>query len=487
MFEFDPLYSVRQVREIDARAIQRTSDDGYALMQKAAAFAWDCLIARHEKPDTVTVLAGPGNNGGDALVFARLAAAQGVTVHAHLLGDAPEQLRGAAAQAFAEFQAAGLQLEARPPVRAAIIVDGLFGTGLTRAPRDEAAAWIDWVNQQRECAGAWVLALDIPSGLNADTGLATGSHVQADCTTSFVARKWGHDLGAAIDACGELAFSSLGVSAEDHVGIDPVAERLRGVRWPQRSMSCHKGLAGHVLLAGGIPRYGGATVLAAHGALRSGCGKATVLSEHADLHPALWPEVMRFAARTKNEVVGLSSEADALCIGPGLGRDEGQLARLKLLRRAPRPQVWDADALWALANWPDLRPQTLLITPHPGEAAALLGWTTQAVQSDRAAALAALVQRWECVTVLKGARTLVGAPGRTPVVIPQGNPGMAVGGMGDILAGVVAGLCAQGFSPWQAAIAGAWVLAESADRVSSQRAHSLLPHDVLEAMRVGHR
>ncbi len=487
MFEIDPLYSVRQVREIDARAIQRAGDDGYALMQKAAAFAWSCVVECHPQLSAMTVLAGPGNNGGDALVLARIAASQGVGVQVHLLGHEPEKLRGAAARAYADFAAAGLKLESAQPASAPVIVDGIFGTGLTRAPRDEAAQWVDWLNAQRRTRGSWVLALDIPSGLNADTGLGAGSHVRADCTTSFVARKWGHDLGAAIDACGELRFDALGVSAIDRAGIEPVAGRLAAVRWPRRSVDSHKGIAGHVLLLGGIARYGGATVLAAHGALRSGCGKATILTESAEIHPALWPEVMRFAARTKNEVIGLSSEADVLCLGPGLGRDEGQLARLKLLRRAPRPQIWDADALWALAQWPDLQPDELVITPHPGEAAALLGWTTQAVQSDRAAALEALVQRWNCVTVLKGARTLVGAPGKIPVVVPQGNPGMAVGGMGDVLAGVIAGLCAQGFAPWEAAVAGAWSLADAADRVASQRGYSLLPHDVLDSLRVGSR
>ncbi len=487
MFEFDPLYTVAQVREIDARAIRRSADEGYALMQKAAAFALRCLRERRPGVTQITVLAGPGNNGGDALVLARLAAAEGLTVHTHLLGQAPDGLTGAAARAYTDFQIAGLELEPASAglMPAPVLVDGLFGTGLARALRDEAAVWVQWVNQQRQQHHSWVLALDIPSGLNADTGLGSGVHVQADLTASFVARKWGHDLGYAIDACGELCFDSLGIEAGDRAGLDPVAWRLRAVRWPARAIAAHKGDSGHVLVLGGAARYSGATVMAAHGALRGGCGKVTILSESSEVHPALWPEVMRFSARTKNEMIGLAGEVQALCIGPGLGRDEGQLTRLKLLRRAPRVQVWDADALWALAQWPDLRPELPILTPHPGEAAALLGWDTKAVQSDRAGALAELVKRWNCVVVLKGARTLVGAPGRPPVVIPQGNSGMAVGGMGDVLAGIIAGLCAQGHAPWQAAVAGAWALAEAADRVYRQRANSLLPHDVLDAMQVG--
>lgn len=488
MFVLSPLYTVDSVRRIDAIAIARDGDEGYALMQKAAAFAYQSLRERLPKMRSITVLAGPGNNGGDALVLARLAQVDGLVVRTFLLGDQPELLQGAAARAWDDFLAAGLELFDGELIPADAVIDGLFGTGLKRALKQQAAEWVQWINAQR--GRSTVLALDIPSGLDADTGLASGPHVEADLTCSFVGRKFGHDLGEAINASGALHFDNLGVSplasvSQSQHEIRPVAQRVEQVLWERRPVSAHKGNAGHVLLLGGLPRYAGATVLAAHAALRAGCGKLTVLDDAPAAHPALWPEVMRASARNKNEVIGLAADVDALCVGPGLGRDEGQLARLQLLRRSTRPQVWDADALWALGRWPDLMPARAVLTPHPGEAASMLETSVAAVQADRAGALQQLVKKWESVVVLKGARTLVGAPERLPVVVPQGHPGMGVGGMGDALAGIIAALLAQGHDVFDAAVAGAWLLGSTADALWVQRGYSLLPHDVIDALRVG--
>lgn len=488
MFTYEPLYTTAQVRRIDADAIRLSGDDGYGLMQKAAGFALRCLRERWPKVRSVRVLAGPGNNGGDALVLARLACRQGFRVKTYLLGHKPTKLSGAAAQAYADFVRSGLILEEELPAASLhdgdLIIDGLFGTGFARALGGEALDWVEQTNAARE-HGIPVLALDIPSGLNADTGRASGSHVQADLTASFVARKFGHDLGHAIDACGELRFSALGVHPASERAIPVVARRLRGVSWPRRASNAHKGSTGHLVILAGQKRFAGASVLAAHGALRAGVGKVSLVADSDPLvHPSLWPEVMRPVFRNSEEFISCVSPATALCLGPGLGRDDDHRALLLRFAAKDVAQVWDADALWALAQWPELQSPRSILTPHPGEAGMLLKRSTAEIQNDRLSALLGLVERYRCTVVLKGARTLVGAPGITPVVIPQGNPSMAVGGMGDVLAGVIASLCAQGFTANDAAIAGAWLLASTADEVARHRGYSLLPHDILNGMRV---
>lgn len=489
MFSYDPVFTAADVGKIDALAISRLGDDGAILMQRAADHALRCL--RQMAPPGATfvreiaVLAGPGNNGGDALLLAAGAQRQGYRVTLYGLEGTPAAWTGAAAKAWAAAQAAGLSLRPELPAQApGLVVDGLFGTGLARPLRGLAAEWVQWIERARQ-RGAGVLALDIPSGLNADTGQADGVHVVADLTATFVARKVGLDLGQAIDACGRVCFDALGVRAAEVASRTPVAQRLRSLSLPARARNAHKGVAGHVVIVGGRPALAGASVLAAHAALRGGAGKVSLLADPSAQYPSLWPEVMRVETRSKNDLIGLAGAASALCVGPGLGRDDDVLPRLQVIRRAPRPQVWDADALFALSRWPDLRPQTVILTPHPGEAATLLGWTTAEVQRDRVAALTALVERWRCPVVLKGARTLVAWPGTLPIIIPQGYPGLATGGMGDVLAGLIAALCAQGLTPEQAAVVGPYLLAHTADQLRPACGDSLLPQDILNHLRMG--
>lgn len=480
MFSLQPLYTADQVRSIDARAIARLQDEGFGLMQRAAAFSLKTLQSCWPQARSLSVLAGPGNNGGDALVLAALARRQGYRVRLHLLGALPGALQGAAAQAWALAESAGLRLATDPPQPACVQVDGLFGTGLARPLRGEAALWVEALQGYR-AQGQGVLALDIPSGWHADSGQALGPAVVADHCCSFVARKLGLDLGGLMDAAGQVHFDDLGVRAEDATGLEAPAHRVLSVHWPARRRGQHKGDCGHVLCVGGAPEYAGALVLAGEGALRAGAGKVSLLSSQASQHPARSPEMMCKGIEGKNSLVAAASEASALCVGPGLGREDAVLGWLEVLRRAPRVQVWDADALFFLTERPELRPAQLILTPHPAEAARLLGRTTASVQADRLGALDALVRDWNCPIILKGARTLVGAPGERPRVIPGGHPGMAVGGMGDALAGMVAGLAAQGLPPFAAATAGAWLLAAAADSLRHSHGAGLLPSDVLQA------
>lgn len=469
------MYSVAQVRRIDAAAIAQQGDDGYALMEQAGYFAWRTLLRVWPQARRLCILAGPGNNGGDALIVARLALQHGLDVRVHALSASP-QWRGAAAHAWQEYARVGGRLCAAAPHAAAVIVDGLFGTGLTRALSGQALDWVQWAQSQKS-QGCGVLALDIPSGLHADTGRALGPVLRADHTVSFVARKLGHDLGDAIDACGELHFSRLGVAWPAAETEPPQAWRVQAWQRPPRLPATHKGHCGHVLLLVGQGQFAGAGRFAAGGALRAGAGKVSQLVQDPLNHQRDWAEVMCPAWA---DLPTLLPAADVLCVGPGLGRDPGAQQWLPPAAAQALPQVWDADALWWLAQQPQrLQGVAAVLTPHPGEAATLLGVSTAQVQTDRMAALDALVQRFQCVVVLKGARTLIAAPGELPRCIPQGNPAMATGGMGDVLAGVVSGLWAQGLNALDAATCGAFLVGRAADRAALTTGAALLPHDLL--------
>lgn len=475
MFKFDPMYSVAQVRRIDAAAIARQGDDGYALMEQAGYFAWRTLLRVFTHARRLCILAGPGNNGGDALVLARLAQHQGLDVQLYALDPNP-QWSGAAGQAWQEYRKAGGQLCAGDPRSAQVIVDGLFGTGLTRALSGRAQAWVQWAQSQKE-QGSGVLALDIPSGLDADSGQALGPVVFADHTVSFVARKLGHDLGDAINACGVVHFSSLGVDWPSPEAEPPLAWRVQDCRRAARLPATHKGDCGHVLVLAGQGQFAGAGRFAAAGALRAGAGKVSQLVRDPLASQRDWAEVM---CPAWSDLPDLVAAADVLCVGPGLGREPGSEHSLPPASAHSKPQVWDADALWWLAAQPQrIQGVSAILTPHPGEAATLLGISTAQVQADRMAALQALVQRFECVVVLKGARTLVAGPAQQTRCIPQGNPAMATGGMGDVLAGVISGLWAQGFSALDAATYGAYLVARAADRAARTMGPALLPHDLL--------
>nr|MBV6628483.1 NAD(P)H-hydrate dehydratase [Oceanococcus sp. HetDA_MAG_MS8] len=470
------MYSVAQVRRIDASAIAQQGDDGYALMEQAGYFAWRTLQRAFPRARRLCVLAGPGNNGGDALIVARLALQQGLDVQVYALSPAA-QWRGAAGRAWQEYSKAGGVLCTDAPRSAEVIVDGLFGTGLTRSLSGQAADWVQWALDQK-AGGSGVLALDIPSGLDADTGQALGPVLFADHTVSFVAPKLGHDLGDAIDACGRLHFSSLGVSWPEASLEAPQAWRVQTCQRPARLPATHKGHCGHVLLLAGRGQFAGAGRFAAGGALRAGAGKVSQLVQDPAAHPQDWPEVMH---PSWSELPQLLPSVDVLCVGPGLGRGEQDQPGLPPMAAKALPQVWDADALWWLAQQPQrLEGVSAVLTPHPGEAATLLGLSTAEVQADRLGTLQALVQRYQCVVVLKGARTLVGAPGTTPRCVPQGNPAMATGGMGDVLAGLISGLWAQGLSAFDAATFGAYLLGRAADRAADNIGAALLPHDLLE-------
>ena len=480
-----PLYSPQALRELEARGTALLDGDAFALMTRAGQAGWRCVLRHWPQALRIVVACGPGNNGGDGYVLARHALEAGRTVRVLRMQPPATPLAQRACDAFV---AAGGEVGDFDGAlgEADLLVDALFGIGLSRAPDATAAAFIDAL----DAYPAPTLSLDVPSGIDADSGSAPGRAVHADRTLQLIARHRGLRTGAAMDHAGHLELAALDLPDAAFDGVPPSAEAWRadGLAgfFPLRPRDHHKGRNGHVLCIGGDHGGGGALLLAAEAALRAGAGLASLATRGAHVAAALArrPEVMAHAVEGVGELVPLLPRADVLAIGPGLGQDAWGHGLLALALGQPQPRVLDADALNLLAanQWSPGAGDVL--TPHPGEAARLLGTGVAAVQADRFGAAQALCDRFGATVVLKGAGSIVASPGAIPAVIGAGNPGMAVGGMGDLLTGAVAALLAQGFAPREAAIAGALLHAAAGDAAARDDGErGLLPSDLLPWLR----
>jgi NAD(P)H-hydrate epimerase len=450
------IYSSEQVRGLDRRAIENLGIDAFELMQRAAGESLRFLRRRWPEARSLLIYCGAGNNGGDGYALAALATRAGLDVRVIALAEA-SALRGAAAQAFE------LARQARVPVQRFasslvpgfepdLVVDALLGTGLKRIVEAEIAAAVAAINAS-ECP---VLALDIPTGLDSDTGEVHGVAVRADATVTFVGLKAGLYLGAGPDHRGELASAALDLPDSNSAGVAPVLRRCAAADVAcllrPRSRTSHKGLNGRVLIVGGATGMGGAARLAAEAALRAGAGlvHAAVATESVAAVMAGRPEIQCRGIDSPDDIADLMDVADVIVVGPGLGRERWGARLAAAVLPAAKPLVVDADALNFLALHPHRRHDWVL-TPHAGEAGRLLQKTAAGVQSARARAVLELAQRFGGIAVLKGACSLIAQADETaadcPSVCDYGNPGMATAGMGDVLAGVIAALIAQlGFS-----------------------------------------
>ena len=475
------LYSVAQVRAFDAAVIRAPGMSTELLMQRAGAAALAVLRATWPGASRVGILCGPGNNGGDGYVLGRLLRSLGVEVR--LQAVAPAASAAPAAQRAAqEFLAAGGRIDGFDGAALAdcgLLVDALLGSGARSPVRGPYRAAIEAIN----ASGKPVLALDIPSGLDADTGQAADLAVRATHTVCFVAAKAGLLLGEGPDYCGTLHCDDLQVALPDAVPVATVLDDADLVAaLPPRPRSAHKGRNGHVLVIGGGPGMGGAARLCGEACLRAGAGLVTVAAHPDQLSFIIAgrPELMGVAVRSAPDLNAILARSTVVAIGPGLGQDAWAAQLLSAALGSGRPLVIDADALNLLAGQGSQRlPADAVITPHPGEAARLLETSSAEVQQDRLVALGHLVTRLGCTVVLKGAGTLVGAPGRVPALCTAGNPGMGTAGMGDVLTGAVAGVLAQCGDAWLAARAGVLAHARAGDR-EAQRigARGLLALDV---------
>ena len=479
------IHSTATVRAADRYAIDVLGVPGYALMTRAAEAALGALRAQWPLARRMLVLCGRGNNGGDGYVLARYARAAGLGVTVTAPDGAPtgeDSIR-----ALEDWTGAGGVIEPWDEAlvqRADLIVDALFGTGLTRTIDGPLAAVVDSVNR----AGRPVLALDTPSGLNTETGAAPGAAIRATLTVAFVGLKPGFFLGQGPALVGRVVCDDLDIPAAAFGGSTGVLRRISEAELkralPRRPRTANKGDNGRVLVIAGGAGMPGAARLAGEAALRAGAGLVTIATwpAHAAVIAAVRAELICVPVDVRADLEPLIAAADVVAIGPGLGRSPWAQGLLAAALESSKPLVVDADALNLLATAPVARGRWCL-TPHPGEAARLLGSDVASVQSDRLGAVRALATRYGGVAVLKGAGTLIAEGESAPYLCERGNPGMAVAGMGDALTGVIAAIAAQQADPAAslglAAAVGVLVHASAGDLIARSGERGLLASDLI--------
>ena len=483
------LYTAAQTRELDRIAIEEYGIPGLCLMERAGAALFDCLRETWPQARRIAVVCGVGNNAGDGYVVARLAHLAGYAVEVLQIGDS-SRLKGDALHACEYLRAVGGTLQdfdANVLHDCDVAVDALFGTGLDRALE---GAWADAVTALNGVSCP-ILAVDIPSGLHADTGSMLGCAVHAAVTVTFIGLKQGLFTGAGPEQRGALVFDGLQIPHSVYDAVPPAAIRIDGA-FPATLLSprrrdVHKGDCGHVLIIGGEHGYTGAARLAAHAALRCGAGKVSLATRraHADGMSLNLPELMSHGIESAAELEPLLELADVVVIGPGLGQGPWAHALMGILHNWEQPMVVDADALNLLARGEFALPPAVL-TPHPGEAARLLHCPARAIQNDRFRAVRAVQQRYGGVCVLKGAGTLIAGRDGNLALCSAGNPGMASGGMGDVLSGVIGALLGQGLGLEHAAQAGVCLHAHTADQAAAANGErGLLAGDLMAWLQPG--
>lgn len=478
------LYRAEQVRELDRLVIEQGQIPGIELMERAGSAAFTTLQSLWPETRQMAVICGGGNNGGDGYVIARLAHEAGYQVRC-LYVKPLEQLQGDAKTAAERAKQAGVVIDTYVrPEQEELVVDAILGTGLDRPVAGELAGVLEELNALQ----AQVFAIDIPSGLNADTGEVMGVAIQAQATSSFIGLKQGMFTGQGPTCCGQIHFSDLGAPTDILESLTPSAclldfQQLEALLAP-RLPGVHKGHFGHVLVVGGLPGFSGAIRMAAEAAGRVGAGLVSVATDpgHAPLISLAVPELMAHGVGRPTDLGPLIEKCSVIAIGPGLGQTKWSQGLLARVLESSLPLVVDADALNLLAADPVYHDRWI-ITPHPGEAGRLLGISTREVQSDRFSAVLELQQRYGGVAVLKGNGTLIADQDGTVSVCPYGNPGMATGGMGDVLTGVLAGLLAQGLELADAARLGVCCHGLAGDAAALDGERGMLATDLMVELR----
>jgi NAD(P)H-hydrate epimerase len=477
------LHTVEQLRQMERAALEALGITGQELMRRAASAALNSLRRHWPQLRHIGIHCGPGNNGGDGFLLGVLAREAGLQVEMTAL---TEVSHGDAAVARQAWVAGGGRIRVRSDDACALPdaelhVDALYGIGLHRAPEGAAAQLIEQING----SGQPVLALDVPSGLDTDTGHCAGVAIRADVTVTFIAGKRGLHTGRAADHVGVLELATLGVPDGVYAERTPDARLLVAEILPRRTRYANKGDNGHVLVIGGEHGMAGAARLAGEAALRGGAGLVSVATraEHVFALNAARPELMAHGVDGPQTLAPMIEKADVLALGPGLGQAAWGHALWLTALDANKPLVLDADGLNLLSREPRRFSAPTILTPHPGEAARLLGVPAAEIERDRFAAVRELSRRYGAVAILKGSGSLIADPDGRLDVCPWGNPGMASGGMGDLLTGVVAALLAQSCSAWQAACLGVGLHARAGDRAAQQGERGLLASDLLAPLR----
>jgi NAD(P)H-hydrate epimerase len=481
----DALFNAKSVRELDRLAIEEEGIAGIVLMKRAGRAVLQELLEHYGAPSLLTVFCGGGNNGGDGYIVAALAAEKHIPVQVFELS---EVLSGDAAIARQYAEQAKVLCTVFDPsldIVEGVIVDSLLGTGYQGQLRSSYAEAIQIIND----SGLPVLAVDIPSGLQADNGAVAELSVQADVTVTFIGAKPGLFSGRGPGVCGEVIYHSLDVPETIFDQVEPDAELMDLAELldylPQLDIDAHKTQRGHTMVVGGDRGFGGAAIMAAEASARLGSGMTTVATrpEHIGAMLMRQPEVMACAVVSGQELEPLLERPNVLVVGPGLGRSSWSEQLLQKAVAAKLPTVLDADGLNIVAEGrvvPKPDGSQWVLTPHCGEAARLLNVTVAEIEADRFAAVRQLQEKYAGVVVLKGPGTLIAGPGELIKVCPYGNPAMATAGMGDILSGVIGALIAQGFDLQTAAELGCCLHSSAADMaVEELGSRGLVATDIL--------
>jgi ADP-dependent NAD(P)H-hydrate dehydratase / NAD(P)H-hydrate epimerase len=476
------LYNSETVRAIDQRLAIELGISSFQLMQRAGRAIARQIFARFATLDHFLVLCGEGNNGGDGYVIARILHEAGRRVMVWRTAVPDAQKNPVAAQACADYSESGGEVVTELAVAldaCELIVDALLGIGV---PRD--LSWLGPIAHLVNTCHKPVVAVDLPSGLHPDTGRGDAI-VRADLCVCLIAYKTGLFNGRAKDFRGELVLEALGCSTRTIGDSAPAAicQRTAAISSTRRDRNAHKGSFGHVVIVAGAKGYAGAARLCVGATLRAGAGLVSYLTDPAHV---LALQIGEPEAMAADRFPDAKIKSFVLAAGPGLALESALMREhIAAVMAWPHMRVLDADALnylAALPVLPSLGPLTV-ITPHPAEAARLLTCSTADIESNRSASCQKLAQRLNCVTVLKGAISIVAAPDQIPVHCDLGNPGMASGGNGDVLTGVIAALMAQGHSAFDSAVQGVVVHAHAGDRAALHGERGMLARDVLNAIR----
>jgi len=492
-----------QMGSIDRRATQQYGIPSVVLMENAALALAEAIVTHYADAGNVAIFCGPGQNGGDGLALARHLENRRITPLVFVVGGRAAYKGDAATNLdiceriglpmWDVDDAAGLDLALARASEADLVVDAIFGTGLNRPPEGLFADAIRGLMAIR----LPILAVDIPSGLSGSSNRTGEPCVRADITVTFAQPKIPHVFDPAASYCGEIVVADITIpeAAVDAEGVTlslTTPEEVR-ILLPARTADTHKGTYGHCVIVAGSAGKSGAAILAARGAIRGGSGLVTVVTDRdtaaiVDSHTL---ESMTFHAAVESKslqaIADFVATKDAAIVGPGLPDDESSYAAIReLVAKIAIPTVLDATAVNAFHGHAagmnrDGRPR--VITPHPGELARLLGTTTAEIQNDRVTAVRDAARATNCVVVLKGHQTLVANPDGIVTVNPTGNPGMATGGMGDVLAGAIGALLARGLDPFEAARAGVFLHGLAGDLARDAKSDTgLAANDVAEAL-----
>lgn len=465
-----------RMRALERAHMKKTNTPGLVLMERAAECVARALLEMTE--GGVLFFCGPGNNGGDGYAAARIFAKAGRKAWVWTVDD-PYAISGDARENLLRCRMLGLEVRRvvspfeRPPESCGAVVDALFGTGLARPLEGEHAAAARWING----CGLPVLAVDMPSG-------TAGLMVRADVTVTFHRMKPCHVFHPGRINAGRVVLSDIGI---EDVPCDGDFELLEdadaGAFLPPRAQDAHKGDCGHALIVAGSPGMAGAAALSANAAMRGGVGLVTVACPK-EIMPAVQALAPCATCVLQEDAPEAARGKRAVAVGPGLGRGDGLDALLESLRAVELPQVWDADALNWLAAHPRRLTERFVITPHPGEAARLLGASVADIAADPVAAAGSLFEKFGAVALLKGATSVIMGAGKR-ALNATGSPGMATGGCGDVLTGLIAAFLAQGLAPFDAARLAAHLSGRAGEAAAAKRGvRSMIATDLLDALRI---